>query len=89
MVEEGKYLEEIAEAVGRTVNSREESYLMGLKLLKEIKTSKSDPYEGIEDMLDQNVEDIVSHFDKTVRGVKTVYKKGSACADYTPKSVQG
>ena len=92
MVEEGKYLEEIAEAVGRTVNSvRGKLLSMGLKApQRDKKTSKSDPYEGIEDMLDQNVEDIASHFDKTVRGVKTVLtRRGLACADYTPKSVQG
>ena len=92
MVEEGKYLEEIAEAVGRTVNSvRGKLLAMGLKApQRDKKTSKSDPYEGIEDMLDQNVEDIASHFDKTVRGVKTVLtRRGLGCADYTPKSVQG
>ena len=92
MVEEGKYLEEIAEAVGRTVNSvRGKLLSMGLKApQRDKKTSKSDPYEGIEDMLDQNVEEIASHFDKTVRGVKTVLtRRGLACADYTPKSVQG
>ena len=43
---------------------------MGLKApQRDKKTSKSDPYEGIEDMLDQNVEDIASHFDKTVSAV--------------------
>ena len=41
---------------------------MGLKApQRDKKTSKSDPYEGIEDMLDQSVEEIASHFDKTVR----------------------
>ena len=92
MVEDGKYLEEIADAVGRTVNSvRGKLLSMGLKApQRDKKTSKSDPYEGIEDMLDQNVEEIASHFDKTVRGVKTVLtRRGLACADYTPKSVQG
>ena len=60
MVEEGKYLlEEIAEAVGRTVNSvRGKLLSMGLKApQRDKKTSKKDLYnEGIEDMLDQNVE---------------------------------
>ena len=42
----------------------------------------------IEDMLDQTVEEIADHFDKTVRGVKTVLtRRKLACADYTPKSV--
>ena len=90
MVEDGKYLEEIAEALGRTVNSiRGKLLSMGLRAVqRDKKTSKSDPYEGIEDMLEQTVEEIADHFDKTVRGVKTVLtRRGLACADYTPKSV--
>ena len=89
MVEEGKYLEEIAEAVGRTVNSvRGKLLSMGLKApQRDKKTSKADPYAGIEDMLDQTVEEIAEAFDKTVRGVKTVLtRRGLACADYTPKA---
>tara|TARA_R110001592_G_scaffold62234_4_gene190248 strand:+ start:15197 stop:15880 length:684 start_codon:yes stop_codon:yes gene_type:complete len=92
MVDNGAYLEEIADKVGRTPNSiRGKLLSMGLKApQRDKKTSKSDPYEGIEDMLDQSVEDIASHFDKTVRGVKTVLtRRGLACADYTPKAVQG
>ena len=90
MVEDGKYLEEIAEALGRTVNSiRGKLLSTGLRAVqRDKKTSKSDPYEGIEDMLEQTVEEIADHFDKTVRGVKTVLtRRGLACADYTPKSV--
>ena len=92
MVDNGAFLEEIADKVGRTPNSIRGTLLsMGLKApQRDKKTSKSDPYEGIEDMLDQSVEDIASHFDKTVRGVKTVLtRRGLACADYTPKAVQG
>jgi len=92
MVDNGAFLEEIADKVGRTPNSiRGKLLSMGLKApQRDKKTSKSDPYEGIEDMLDQSVEDIASHFDKTVRGVKTVLtRRGLACADYTPKAVQG
>ena len=90
MVSDDKYLEEIAEALGRTVNSiRGKLLSMGLRAVqRDKKTSKSDPYEGIEDMLEQTVEEIADHFDKTVRGVKTVLtRRGLACADYTPKSV--
>lgn len=90
MVDDGAYLEDIADKVGRTVNSvRGKLLSMGLKApQRDKKTSKSDPYEGIEDMLDQSVEEIASHFDKTVRGVKTVLtRRGLACADYTPKNV--
>ena len=90
MVSDDKYLEEIAEALGRTVNSiRGKLLSMGLRAVqRDKKTSKSEPYEGIEDMLELTVEEIADHFDKTVRGVKTVLtRRGLACADYTPKSV--
>ena len=90
MVSDDKYLEEIAEALGRTVNSiRGKLLSMGLRAVqRDKKTSKSDTYEWIEDMLEQTVEEIADHFDKTVRGVKTVLtRRGLACADYTPKSV--
>lgn len=89
LVEEGKYLEEIAEALGRPVNSiRGKLLSMGLKApQRDKKANKVDAYEGIEDMLDRTVEEIATEFDKTVRGVKTVLtRRGLACADYTPKS---
>lgn len=89
MVESGKYLEEIADAMDRPVNSiRGKLLSMGLKApQRDKKGAKSDPYEGIEDMLDQTVEQIAAQFDKTVRGVKTVLtRRGLSCADYTPKA---
>ena len=89
MVEGGSYLEEIADAMGRSVNSiRGKLLSMGLKApQRDKKDSKADPYACIEDMLDQTVEDIAEAFDKTVRGVKTVLtRRGLACADYTPKA---
>jgi hypothetical protein len=92
MVNAGKYLEEIADALGRPVNSvRGKLLSMGLKAeQRDKKASKSDPYEGIEDMLDQSVEDIAESFGKTVRGVKTVLtRRGLSCADYTPKANEG
>ena len=90
MVEDNAYLEEIAEALERTINSvRGKLLSMGLRATqRDKKTSKSDPYEGIEELLEQTVEEIADHFYKTVRGVKTVLtRRGLACADYTPKSV--
>ena len=90
MVADEAYLEEIADALNRTINSvRGKLLSMGLRAVqRDKKTSKSDPYEGIEDLLEQTVEEIADHFDKTVRGVKTVLtRRGLACADYTPKSV--
>ena len=89
MVDGGSYLEEIADAMGRSVNSiRGKLLSMGLKApQRDKKDSKADPYAGIEDMLDQTVEEIAEAFDKTVRGVKTVLtRRGLACADYTPKA---
>ena len=83
LVDDGAFLEDIADAVGKPVNSVR-GKLLSMGRLQELKQ----PYEGIEDMLDQTVEELAEHFDKTVRGVKTVLtRRGLACADYTPKSV--
>ena len=89
MVEGGSYLEEIADAVGKTVASvRGKLLSMGLKApQRDKKASKSDPYEGIDGMTDQTVEALAEHFNKTVRGVETVLTRRSlSCADYTPKT---
>jgi len=89
LVADGKFLEDIAAAVGREVNSiRGKLLSMGLKApQRDKKATKSDPYEGIEDMLNKSVEEIATAFDKTVRGVKTVLtRRGLSCADYTPKA---
>ena len=91
MVAKGAFLEDIADAVGKTPNSvRGKLLSMGLKAeQKNKKGAKADPYEGIEDMLDQTVEQIAEAFDKTVRGVKTVLtRRGLSCSDYTPKTVE-
>ena len=91
MVAKGAFLEDIADAVGKTPNSvRGKLLSMGLKAeQKNKKGAKADPYEGIEDMLDQSVEQIAESFGKTVRGVKTVLtRRGLSCADYTPKTVE-
>jgi len=89
LVEAGKYLEEIADAMGRPVNSiRGKLLSMSLKApQRDKKGAKADPYAGIEDMLDQTVEQLAEQFDKTVRGVKTVLtRRGLSCADYAPKT---
>ena len=91
MVEGGSYLEEIADSVGKTVASvRGKLLSMGLKApQRDKKASKSDPYEGIDGMIDQTVEQLAEHFGKTVRGVKTVLtRRGLSAADYTPKSAE-
>jgi hypothetical protein len=89
MIEDGKFLEDIAEALGRPLNSvRGKLLSMGVKAVqRDKKATKTDPYAGIDEMLDSTVEEIAAHFDKTVRGVKTVLtRRGLSCADYTPKA---
>lgn len=91
MVEDSAFLEDIADAIGKPVNSvRGKLLSMGLKAeQREKKATKSDPYEGIDEMLEQTVEELADHFGKTVRGVKTVLtRRGLAASDYTPKSVE-
>ena len=63
---------------------------MGLKApQRDKKASKSDPYEGIDGLTDQTVEQLADHFGKTVRGVKTVLtRRGLSASDYTPKSAE-
>jgi hypothetical protein len=89
MVGENAFLEEIADAVGKSVNSvRGKLLSLGMKAeQKNKKGAKSDPYEGIEDMLDKTVEQLAEEFSKTARGVKTVLtRRGLTCADYSPKT---
>lgn len=89
LVGENKFIEEIADALGRPVSSiRGKLLSMGLKApQRDKKASKTDAYEGIEDMGDKTVEEIAEHFDKTVRGVKTVLtRRGLSAKDYTPKT---
>lgn len=89
MVEAGAFLEDIAAAVGREPNSvRGKLLSMSLKApQRDKKATKTDAYEGIENMLSKTVEEIAESFGKTVRGVKTVLtRRGLSCADYTPKA---
>lgn len=88
LVDAGDYLEDIADKMGKSINSvRGKLLSMGLKApQREKKNTKVDAYAGIEDMLDKTVEEIAEAFDKTVRGVKTVLtRRGLSCADYEPK----
>lgn len=90
MTEAGAFIEDIAQALDRPVNSiRGKLLSLGLKApQREKKAAKADPYEGIEDMLENTVEEIAKAFDKTPRGVRTVLtRRGLACADYAPKAV--
>ena len=90
MVDKGAYLEDIAEAVDKPVNSvRGKLLSMQLKApQKNKKESAKDPYDGIQNMLTKTVDELAEHFDKTPRGVKTVLSRRKlACADYTPKTL--
>ena len=91
MVEASAYLEDIAAALDKPLNSvRGKLLSMGLKApQKEKKAAKTDAYDGIGDMLDKTVEQLAAHFTKTARGVKTVLtRRKLACADYSPQSTK-
>lgn len=91
MVEASAYLEDIAEALDKPLNSvRGKLLSMGLKApQKEKKAAKTDAYDGIDKMLDNTVEQLAAHFNKTARGVKTVLtRRKIACADYSPQSTK-
>lgn len=90
MVTNSAYLEEIAEKLGKPINSvRGKLLSMGLKAVqKHKKETKKDAYEGIDAHLDETVEELSERYGKTLRGVKTVLaRRKLACADYTPKTV--
>ena len=92
MVNDGAFVEEIAEALGKSVNSIRGKALSLLRSgdinaipkQKETKgTSKADPLAEVNDIENMNVEDIADEIGKTVRGVKTMLtRRGLTCADY-------
>ena len=92
MVNGGSFVEEIAEALGKSVNSIRGKALSLLRSgdinaipkQKETKgSSKADPLADIENIGDLSVEDIADEISKTVRGVKTMLtRRGLTCADY-------
>jgi len=90
MANEGKFLEEIAEALGRNINSVRGKALSLLRneLITEIPTQKnkvakaSDPFDGI-DVGSMTVEQIAAEVGKTVRGVKSMLtRRGLSASDY-------
>ena len=88
MVDGGSYLEDIAEKLGKTVNSVR-GKLLSMKLTAPQKNKKATTgsYEGIEDNLNMSVAELAEKYGKTERGVKTVLSRRKlSCADYTPKS---
>jgi hypothetical protein len=85
-------LEDIAEALGKSVNSvRGKLLSMQLKApQRDKKTTKSDSYDGIEGLAaSMSVAELADHFDKSERGVKTVLtRRGISATDYTPKAME-
>jgi hypothetical protein len=92
MANNGSYLEDIAEALGKTVNSvRGKLLSMQLKApQRDKKNSKSDSYEGIDEVAgSMTVAQLAEHYGKSERGVKTVLtRRGIAASDYTPKALE-
>ena len=90
MAEGGSYIEEIADAVGKSVASVR-GKLLSLKISAPTRDKKASSvsYEGIEEIAgDKTVAELAEHYGKTERGVKTVLsRRAIACSDYTPKSV--
>ena len=91
MVNDGAYIEQIADSLGRSVNSIRGKALSLLRA-GEINAipkqehvtgnSKADPLADM-DISDMSVEDIADEIGKTVRGVKTMLtRRGLQCADY-------
>jgi hypothetical protein len=91
LVNDGAFIEDIAEALGKSVNSIRGKALSLLRAgeinaipkQKETKgTSKADPLADL-DISGMSVEDIADNIGKTVRGVKTMLtRRGLQCADY-------
>ena len=91
MVNDGAYIEQIAESLGRSVNSIRGKALSLLrageinaipKQENVVGNSKADPLADM-DISDMSVEDIADEIGKTVRGVKTMLtRRGLQCADY-------
>jgi len=92
MVNGGSFVEEIADALGKSVNSIRGKALSLLRSgdinaipkQKETKgSSKTDPLADINDIDTLSVEQIADDIGKTVRGVKTMLtRRGLTCADY-------
>jgi hypothetical protein len=91
MANEGAYLEDIAEALGRSVNQvrgkalsllRSES-ISAIPQQKESKgTTRVDPLEGV-DVASMTVEQIADEIGKTARGVKTMLtRRGLTASNY-------
>ena len=91
MVNDGAFIEQIAESLGKSVNSIRGKALSLLrageinaipKQENVVGNSKADPLADM-DISDMSVEEIADEIGKTVRGVKTMLtRRGLQCADY-------
>jgi len=92
MVNDGAFVEQIAEAMGRSVNSVRGKALSLLRAgsieaiprQETLKSStKEDPLASLEDITGMTVEEIATSIGKTVRGVKTMLtRRGLTASDY-------
>ena len=93
MVNKGAYVEEIAEAVGKSVQSVRGKILSMLRNNPDIKMPKQkesraksngkDALDSLENIEDMTVEEIAEAIDKTERGVKTMLThRGIVCKNY-------
>lgn len=92
MVGAGAYVEDIADALGKTVQQIR-GKLLSMKMTapqRDKKSAKSDAYEGIDALApNHTVAELAEHFGKTERGVKTVLSRRKLAAkDYTPKTAE-
>ena len=92
MVESNAFVEDIAEALGRTVNQIRGKALSMLRLgqIEAIPTQKvtkgsarKDPLAELGDVSEMTVDEIAEAIEKTPRGVRTMLtRRGIDCADY-------
>lgn len=92
MVQAGAFIEDIADALGKTV-AQIRGKLLSMKMTapqRDKKAAKTDAYDGIETLATTHtVAELAAHFGKTERGVKTVLSRRKLAAkDYTPKTVE-
>jgi hypothetical protein len=92
MVQAGAFIEDIADALGKTV-AQIRGKLLSMKMTapqRDKKAAKTDAYDGIEALAaTHTVAELAEHFGKTERGVKTVLSRRKLAAkDYTPKTVE-
>lgn len=94
MVQDGAYVEDIADALGRPVNSIRGKALSLLRSKqidaipsqRDLKGSTADPLEALGDLSEMTVDQIAEEIGKTVRGVKTmITRRGLQVADYPTK----